>query len=149
MASRTYWTVGRIRGTGVRRLGRAGRAGGADQVEQVAAFGVVELQRAGDGVQDALGDPGGVAAFEAGVVLHAHPGEHRDLDPAQPRHAAPPGRRQARLGGGDLGAPRHQELTDLGSVVHPPTLRAVRGAWGALPVHPSSGTPTRPRPVVP
>jgi hypothetical protein len=48
---------------------RAGRASGAEQVEQVGPLGVVELQGVGDGVDDAVGDAGGVAALQPGVVL--------------------------------------------------------------------------------
>src|SRR4029453_6503058 len=47
----------------------AGRARAAEQVEQMGPLGVVELQGVGDGVDDALGDAGGVAALEPGVVL--------------------------------------------------------------------------------
>ena len=55
---------------------RPARGRGADEVEQVGAFGFVELQRARDAFEDVLGDAAGVAAFEAGVVLDADPGEH-------------------------------------------------------------------------
>ena len=55
----------------------AGRGGGVpgwgvghpDEVEQVGAFDLVELQGAGDGVEDVVGDAADVAAFELGVVL--------------------------------------------------------------------------------
>ena len=49
MESSSHWTRGGTRlaaGGGVRR----GGSGGAGQVEQVGAFGVVELQRPGDRV---------------------------------------------------------------------------------------------------
>jgi len=52
------------------------------------AFGFIELERAGDGVQDFVCYSGGLASFQAGVVLDADPGEHRHflmaqaLDPA-------------------------------------------------------------------
>ena len=49
--------------------GAAGCAGGPEQVDQVGAFGLVELEGVGDAVDDAFGDPGGVAAFEPDVVL--------------------------------------------------------------------------------
>jgi hypothetical protein len=42
---------------------RRGGVGGADQIEQVGAFGVVEQQGAGDGVQDRVGSAAGVAAL--------------------------------------------------------------------------------------
>ena len=52
-------------------------------------LGLVELQGPADAVEDRLGDSGGVSAFEAHVVLGAHPGEQRHLLAAQPCHAAP------------------------------------------------------------
>jgi hypothetical protein len=42
--------------------------GGAGEVEQVRAFRVVELQRARQRVEDAVGGPGQVAALQARVV---------------------------------------------------------------------------------
>jgi hypothetical protein len=45
----------------------------------VGAFGVVELQGAGERVENAGRDAGEGAAFEFGVVLHAHSGQSRDL----------------------------------------------------------------------
>lgn len=61
-------------------LGRAG------EVVQVHAFGVVESQGLGEGVEHAVGDAFETAAFQPCVVLHAHPGEHRDFAPAQSWH---------------------------------------------------------------
>jgi hypothetical protein len=58
---------------------RAGRAGGAEQVDQVRPPGLVELQRMRDAVDDALGDAGGGAAFEAGVVLDRDAGKEGRL----------------------------------------------------------------------
>ena len=81
-------------------------------------FGVVELQGAGDRVEDGGGDAGDRAAFELGVVLDADPGEGGDLAAAQPGHPAGADVGQARLLRGDLGSPRDQELADLGTVVH-------------------------------
>ena len=70
---------------GVAAVGLVGEA------QQVGAFGVVELQGAGDRVEDAGGDPGEGAAFELGVVLHAHAGQRGDLAAPQPGDAALPG----------------------------------------------------------
>jgi len=50
----------------------------------VGALGLVQLQGAGDALEDAVGRPGGPAAFQAGVVVDADPGEERDLLAAQP-----------------------------------------------------------------
>lgn len=43
------------------------------------AFGVVELQRAGERFEDAFGDAAELAAFQAGVVGDADAGQDRDL----------------------------------------------------------------------
>ena len=63
---------------------RTGRAGAAQQVEQVDPLGLVELQRLRDAVDDALGDAGGVAALQPGVVLAGDAREEGDLLAAQP-----------------------------------------------------------------
>jgi hypothetical protein len=49
----------------------------------VGTLGLVQLQRAGDSVEDGLGRAGQVPAFHAHVVIDAHPGEQRDLLAAQ------------------------------------------------------------------
>jgi hypothetical protein len=56
----------------------------------VSAFGLVELERAGDGVQDGVGGAPEIAAFQTGVVLDADPGEEGDLLAAQTRHSPMP-----------------------------------------------------------
>jgi hypothetical protein len=48
-------------------------------------LGLVELQGAPDAVDDAFGDPDGVAALELCVVLDRDAGEGGDLLPAQAR----------------------------------------------------------------
>jgi hypothetical protein len=45
----------------------------------VKALGVVELQGAGERIEDAVGGAAQVAALESHVVLDAHAGEHGDL----------------------------------------------------------------------
>ena len=65
---------------------RGDGAGGAGEVKQVGALGVVELQRLGERLEDGVGGAGGVAAFQALVVLDAHPGQRGDLLASQPRH---------------------------------------------------------------
>ena len=64
MVGRTCWGAGGVRSSGPARCAR-----GVEQVDQVRAFGIVELEGVGDAVDDALGDAGGVAALEADVVL--------------------------------------------------------------------------------
>ena len=97
---------------------RAGAVGGLRQVEQVGAFGVVEFEGPGDGVQDRRADAGQDAAFEFGVVLDADAGQGCDLAAAKAGDAALPDVGQADVAGGDLGPSGGEELADLGSVVH-------------------------------
>ena len=52
-------------------MGLAARA----RSKQVGAFGVVEAQRVGERLEDAVGGAGGVAALQALVVLDAHAGQ--------------------------------------------------------------------------
>ncbi len=95
-----------------------GAVGLVGQAQQVGPFGVVELQGAGERVEHAGRDPGQGAAFELGVVLHAHPGQRGDLTAPQPRHPTPPGDGQPGLLGADLGAAGGEELAHFDSVVH-------------------------------
>ncbi len=67
--SRTRCTVDRTRPAGGLRDERGRRAGGAHQVDEMGPLGLIELQCASDAVDNALGDAGGVAALELGVVL--------------------------------------------------------------------------------
>jgi hypothetical protein len=59
--------------------GAGSGVGGAGEVEEVGSFGLVELQCAGHGLEDGLGDAGEVSAFELGVVVGAHAGEQGDF----------------------------------------------------------------------
>jgi hypothetical protein len=68
------------------------------------AFGVVELQRAGQRVQNAVGHSAEVSAFEAGVVLDADAGERGDLATAEAFDPAGAVRGYARLLRADLRA---------------------------------------------
>ena len=100
-------------------------------------LGLVELQRAGERLENALRDAACVAALEAGVVVDADPGEERDLLAAQAGNApVATVRAQARLLRCDLRPPRGQELADLVPRVHEPrvtprraTLRGSAGTW--------------------
>jgi hypothetical protein len=53
---------------------------GAGEVEQVGLLGL-ELECAAEGEEHGLGGAGEVAAFDAGVVVDADAGQHRDLFP--------------------------------------------------------------------
>jgi hypothetical protein len=68
-----------VRRAGVRRSG---------EVEQVHALGFVELEGAGDAVEDVLGDTAQVPALEAHVVLGRDAREHRHLLSAESLHPA-------------------------------------------------------------
>ena len=69
----------RARADGRRRAAAAPFSGDgllrADEVEEVGAFGVVELQRTRKSLEDGVGYTGGIAAFELGVVGDADTGE--------------------------------------------------------------------------
>jgi hypothetical protein len=52
---------------------------GAGEVDEVGAFGVVELERAGERAQHALGGAVHVPALQAGVVGDADAGQDGDL----------------------------------------------------------------------
>jgi len=69
-------------------LPRRGGLGRAGQVEQVAAFGLVELERARDAVQDRVGCAGQVPSLHAHVVVDAHARKQGDLLAPEPLHPA-------------------------------------------------------------
>jgi len=116
----------------------------AREVEQVVAFGLVELERAGESFEHELGDSAHVAALEALVVLDADTGERGDLLAAQAFHASPAVGRQARLLGRDLRPPRRQELGDVAVVIHQraDNVRAGPAAVGCPAGTPFAGSPT-------
>ena len=97
---------------------RSRRLCGAGEVEEVGALGVVELERAGQGLQHALRDAAHVAAFEAGVVRNAHAGQDGDLLAAESGHATRAVGAQPRLLRRDPRAAGGQELADLLLRVH-------------------------------
>jgi hypothetical protein len=87
----------------------------------VGPLGLVELQGLRDAVDDAVGDAGGVAALQPGVVLAGDASQQGDLLAAQARDppavAAVGG--QSGLLGADPGPSRAQELPDLRAEVAP------------------------------
>ena len=112
-------------------------------------FGVVELQGAADAVDDGFGDTGGVAPFEAFVVLRAHSRHQRDFLAAQPRHPAATAEVwQPHLRRREFRAPRGEELADRLGGVHAieitPTPGAERGPVGA-PIGRATLTPAKER----
>jgi hypothetical protein len=66
---------------------RGGGTGRPGKVGQVLAFGLVQLQGAGQRIEHDVGDPGEIAALQLGVVLDADTGEVGHLAAFQPRHA--------------------------------------------------------------
>lgn len=118
--------------------GAVGRRG---EARQVLTFGIVELQGPGDRIEHDVGDAGKVAPLEAGVVLDGHVGEHRDLGPPQPGHAAVPAGRDAGLVGRELRAAGSEELAHLLLDVHvldaTPGLRKQGRPGGTPQVRPS------------
>jgi hypothetical protein len=103
---------------------RAARTG---QVEQVLPLHLVQLQPAGDGVEDAVRSRDDPAGLEPVVVVHRHPRQDDDLLAAQAGDAAAVLRhRQASLRRRDPRAAGGQEVLDLTPLVHAP-LHAVDG----------------------
>ncbi|MFG2697317.1 aldo/keto reductase [Kitasatospora sp. NPDC048407] len=82
------------------------------------AFGAVQAQRPGDGVQDAVRHTLEVAVLQPGAVLDADAREHRDLAAPQPRHPSQSVHRQPRLRGRDPVAAGAQERGGFSPVVH-------------------------------
>ena len=62
--------------------------GDPDEIEEMRAFGFIELQRPTDGVEDLVRNSACVAALEPGVVLDADIGKEGHLLPPQARHPA-------------------------------------------------------------
>jgi hypothetical protein len=92
----------------------------------VGRFGVVELQGPGECLDDAVRGAGEITALEADVVIHAHPGEHRDFLTAQPGNAPVAAiDRQSGLFGRDPCTAGGQELPHVVAVCH--GINATRG----------------------
>jgi hypothetical protein len=79
---------------------------------------LIELQRAGEGIQDLDGHAGEVSALHPRVVLDADPGEHGHLFAAQAGHPATPAADDSRPVRGDPVPARMQELSHLRSMIH-------------------------------
>src|SRR4051794_20676924 len=109
-------------------------------MKQVTALGVVQPERPRDGVQHRGTHAGQSAALHLRVVLDADLGQCRNLAAAKTRDPALPDVRQPDVLRRHPGPPTSEELTHLGSVVHPSTLSPASPAWGALSVHVSTGT---------
>ena len=107
------------------------------------AFGVVELQGAGERVEDAGGDSGEGAAFELGVVLDAHPGQRGDLAAPQPGDPALPGGGSPACSGVILARREVRNSRTSARLSTSTTVRRAAGDWDALSVHPSTVTSSR------
>lgn len=102
------------------------------------AFGVVELQRAGEGVEDLVGHTGDVAFLQPRVVVGGHPGEQGHFLAAESGHAAAAAvHGHAGLLRAESGAPGGEEFPDLGAVV----VHDVHATTGRRGVGGSAGTP--------
>ena len=82
------------------------------------AFGIVELKRPSEPLQNELRGAADVAALKPPVVLDAHACQRGDLLAAQTGHAALAVRGQAGLLGGDPCPAGGQELGDVLGGVH-------------------------------
>lgn len=88
------------------------------EVVVVSAFGLVQLQRRGESIEDALREPAQVAALQPGLVVDADARQQRHLITTEPGHPA-----VAAIGGqpglvrSDLG-PADYELKYLAPVIH-------------------------------
>jgi hypothetical protein len=98
-------------------LGRH-RVGGAGEVEEVGAFGVVELEPPGERFEHAVGDAADVPALQALVIVDADAGQRCDLFTAKARDTPLAVGRQTRLLRCDLRSPGGQELRDVVRRVH-------------------------------
>src|SRR4051794_11200042 len=121
--------------------------GSVHDVEQVGALDVVQLEGAGDGIEDVVGDATNGAALELGVVLDTDPGEHGHLFAAQPLHAtAAPVGAQPGLGRRDSGAAGGEELADLvpgPHVAHRTAALGPEGGAASTPIDIVSLAPAR------
>ena len=84
----------------------------------MSALSVVELQRARQRLEHAVGSSGEVAALQACVRGDAYAGEDGDLFASQSGHAAGAVIGQADVGGFKLGSAGGQEIADLVARVH-------------------------------
>jgi len=108
--------------------------GAAGDPEQVVAFGCCEPQRRREGAEHLPRRMGRPPLLEPHDVVHAHPGEGRELLAAQALRAAPGSGGEADLLGPDALAPRPQHA---GELAHPSIM--VPCAPGILvPVDPPS-----------
>src|SRR5829696_3911567 len=124
------------RSTATWRRGVVRRAG---QLEEMGAFGLVELQGTGDGFEDAVGHTGEIPALEPRVVVDADPGQDGALFATQPGHA-PVGAvsREPHVVQGEAGATgarnSHPSRLTMPATLRPPR-RTVGGSvitWNAV-----------------
>ena len=132
------------RDAGTDLLGRGGPArrplgvGGPGEVREVVALRLVELERVGDRLEDAVRDAARVAPLEPRVVLDADPGEQRDLlAPEAATRRWRPNVGSPTRSGVSFGAAGGEELSDLGLGAHctlnrTPPVRA-RGGTASTP----------------
>jgi hypothetical protein len=93
-----------------------------DEVLQVRPTRGVELERAGESVEDGVGGLEVAALLEPGVVVSADPRELSDLFTTQSGHAAEGGVRQPDVGRLQLSPTSAQVLTKLNHQRHPSSI---------------------------
>ncbi|MDX6261329.1 MAG: hypothetical protein QOH84_3017 [Kribbellaceae bacterium] len=91
---------------------------GPGEVEEVGSFGVIQLERSGEGFEHAGGGAGDLATLEPCVVLDAEPGDGRDLTAPQTGDTPGAGRGEPGLVRSDARAAGREELAYLLTVVH-------------------------------
>jgi hypothetical protein len=101
-------------------------SGTAGEVVKVIGLGLVELECAGEGIENLGGHASEVPAFHPRVILDTDPGEDGYLFPAQPGNAAASPADDARLTGGDPVPAGAQELRYLCSMIHSTNANATR-----------------------
>jgi hypothetical protein len=106
------------------------------------ALGVVELKRAGERLEDEVGDAAEVSALQALVVLDADAGQRRHLLAAEAGHAPLAVGGQASLLRRHLRPPGGQELGDVAGGVHVPNRSRAQRVLGCPVSTPVTGPPT-------
>ena len=125
--------------TGARPAPTGGRP---RQFLEVPGGGVVQLQGAGERVENLLGGVALASLLEADVVVHAHPGEHRQFLSAEPRHAPAAVALDPDILGLNQLAPCAQEISDavVGLHYRDGTRASCRQGGPATPRHGAPGS---------
>src|ERR1700760_2581676 len=114
------------------------------QVEQMGPLGLIQAERARDRFEDPVGNARQIAALHPVVIVDADPGQGRDLLTPEPGDLPRPVGDEADCPGGDLRAPRSEEIPYLGLGVHgfetkprPRSRRCPVSTWPGPSSHPA------------